>query len=72
MDVKMLSIDETGLSTRCQNALHRAGIHTVGELFGCTEESLNEIRNLGRKSIDEILAVEKKAEFYRKMFDEIL
>ena len=56
MDVKMLSIDETGLSTRCQNALHRAGIHTVGELFGCTEESLNEIRNLGRKSIDEILS----------------
>ena len=56
MDVKMLSIDEAGLSNRCQNALRRAGIHTVGELFGCTEESLNEIRNLGRKSIDEILS----------------
>ena len=56
MDVKMLSIDEAGLSNRCQNALRRAGIHTVGELFDCTEESLNEIRNLGRKSIDEILS----------------
>ena len=56
MDVKMLSIDEAGLSNRCQNALRRSGIHTVGELFGCTEESLNEIRNLGRKSIDEILS----------------
>ena len=55
MDVKMLSIDEAGLSNRCQNALRRAGIHTVGELFDCTEESLNEIRNLGRKSIGEIL-----------------
>ena len=56
MDVKMLSIDKAGLSNRCQNALRRAGIHRVGELLGCTEESLNEIRNLGRKSIDEILA----------------
>ena len=52
----MLSIDKAGLSNRCQNALRRAGIHRVGELLGCTEESLNEIRNLGRKSIYEILA----------------
>ena len=55
MDVKMLSIDEAGLSNRCQNALRRAGVHTVGELLGCTEESLNEIRNLGRKSLDEVI-----------------
>ena len=30
MDVKMQSIDAIGLSVRSSNALHRAGVHTVG------------------------------------------
>ena len=64
MDVKTLSIDSIGLSNRSQNALHRAEIHTVGDMLRYTEESLNEIRNLGKKSIEEIL---KKIEEYRKI-----
>ena len=66
MDVKMLSIDSIGLSNRSKNALHRAEIHTVGDMLVHTEESLNEIRNLGKKSIEEILI---KIDEYRK-FDE--
>ena len=62
----MLSIDSIGLSNRSKNALHRAEIHTVGDMLVHTEESLNEIRNLGKKSIEEILI---KIDEYRK-FDE--
>lgn len=55
MDIKMLSIDTIALSNRSKNALHRAGIHTVGEMVQHTEASLNQIRNLGDKSMKEIL-----------------
>lgn len=51
----MLSIDEIGLSVRSKNALHQANVHTVGEMLKCSEEDLNNIRNLGKKSIGEIL-----------------
>ncbi len=54
-DIKLLSIDTTGLSVRSRNALHREGIHTIGEMLECTEEMLTGIRNLGAKSIAEIL-----------------
>jgi len=55
MDVSSISIGEIGLSVRSYNALRRAGIETVGQLLEYNEESLLQIRNLGRKSIDEIL-----------------
>ena len=60
MNIKMLSIDEIDLSVRAQNALHRAGVHSVGDMLQCDEEKLNNVRNLGKKSITEIL--EKIAE----------
>ena len=55
MDIKELQIDKIGLSVRSTNALRRADVHTVGEMLSYTEESLSEIRNLGKKSIEEIL-----------------
>lgn len=64
MDVKILAIDAIGLSVRATNALHRAEIHTVGDLLRYTEETLTDIRNLGKKSIDEILA---KIEEYKRL-----
>ena len=64
MDVKRLSIDSIGLSNRSMNALHRAEIHNVGDMLVHTEESLNEIRNLGKKSIEEIL---DKIDEYRRL-----
>ena len=64
MNVKLISIDKIGLSARSRNALHRAEVHLVGDMLKHTEESLLEIKNLGKKSIDEIL---QKIEHYRKM-----
>ena len=63
MDVKILSIDTIGLSVRAANALHRAKIHTVGDMLEYSEETLGEIRNLGKKSIGEI--IEKIKEYKR-------
>ena len=63
MDVKTIKIDNIGLSRRSSNALHRVGVETVGEMLGYTEETLSEIRNMGRKSIDEVL---QKIEEYQK------
>ena len=44
MDVKMIGIDNIGLARRSSNALHRAGVNTVGEMLDYTEEKLSEIR----------------------------
>jgi hypothetical protein len=63
MDVKTINVDEIGLSRRASNALQRVDIKTVGEMLECTEETLSEIRNMGRKSIDEVLL---KIDEYRK------
>ena len=51
-----MSIDELELSVRSYNCLKRAGINTVGDLRAKTMEDLSKVRNMGRKSIDEILA----------------
>ena len=48
-------IEELDLSIRSQNCLKRAGIYTLGELAQKTEEEMMRIRNLGRKSLKEIM-----------------
>ena len=55
MDASKMPLDIAGLSVRSQNALLRAGYRTVGDLMDCSEEQLGSIRNLGKKSVDEIL-----------------
>lgn len=50
-----MSIDEMELSVRSYNCLKRAGINTVGELCSKSVEDLMKVRNMGRKSLDEIL-----------------
>ena len=49
-----ISIDDLDLSVRSSNCLRRAGINTVEELCQKTEEELMKVRNLGRKSLDEV------------------
>lgn len=49
-----LSIDDLELSARSSNCLKRAGIETVGELIEKEIEELNQIKNFGKKSADEI------------------
>lgn len=51
-----MSIDELELSVRSYNCLKRAGINTVDELIGKTPEDMMKVRNLGRKSLEEVLA----------------
>ena len=51
-----LNIDELELSVRSYNCLKRAGINTVEELTNKTAEDMMKVRNLGRKSLEEVLA----------------
>ena len=55
-DIEMLK-----LSSRTQVVLKRAGIYTIADLTKCTENDLIRIRNLGKKSFDEII---QKLEIY--------
>ena len=49
-----VSIDDLDLSVRSNNCLRRAGINTVDELIQRTEEDMMKVRNLGRKSLEEV------------------
>ncbi|MCH5280462.1 MAG: DNA-directed RNA polymerase subunit alpha [Lachnospiraceae bacterium] len=51
-----MSIDELELSVRSYNCLKRAGINTVEELTNKTSDDMMKVRNLGRKSLEEVLA----------------
>ena len=57
-DEKLLdrTIEELDLSVRSYNCLKRAGINTVEELCNKTSEDMMKVRNLGRKSLEEVLA----------------
>ncbi|NLA04565.1 MAG: DNA-directed RNA polymerase subunit alpha, partial [Firmicutes bacterium] len=54
-----MTVEDLDLSVRSYNCLKRAGINTVGELVAKTEEELMKVRNLGKKSFEE---VERKLE----------
>ena len=51
-----MNIDELELSVRSYNCLKRAGINTVQELCNRTPEEMMKVRNLGRKSLEEVLS----------------
>jgi len=51
-----MSIDELELSVRSYNCLKRAGINTVEELCNKTSDDMMKVRNLGRKSLEEVFA----------------
>ena len=51
-----MNIDELELSVRSYNCLKRAGINTVAELINRTPDDMMKVRNLGRKSLEEVLA----------------
>ena len=55
-EVLEMNIDELELSVRSYNCLKRAGINTVEELCNRTPEDMMKVRNLGRKSLEEVLA----------------
>ena len=51
-----MTIDELELSVRSYNCLKRAGINTVEELTNKTPDDMMKVRNLGKKSLEEVLA----------------
>jgi len=50
-----MTIEELDLSVRSYNCLKRAGINTVEDLISRTEEDMMKVRNLGRKSLEEVV-----------------
>lgn len=50
-----MSIEDMDLSVRSYNCLKRAGINTVEDLIHKTEEDMLKVKNLGRKSLDEVV-----------------
>ena len=50
-----MNINELELSVRSYNCLKRANINTVEQLTACTVEDMMRVRNLGKKSLDEVL-----------------
>ena len=51
----VMSIEDMDLSVRSYNCLKRAGINTVEDLIKKTEEDMLKVKNLGRKSLDEVI-----------------
>ncbi len=50
-----MTIEELDLSVRSFNCLKRAGINTVKDLIGKSEDDMMKVRNLGRKSLEEVI-----------------
>ena len=65
-----LTIEELDLSVRSFNCLKRANINTVEDLISKTEDDMMKVRNLGRKSIDEVVAKLNSLGFDLKREDE--
>ena len=49
------TIEELDMSVRAFNCLKRAGINTVEDLINRTEEDMIKVRNLGKKSLEEVI-----------------
>ncbi|MGI6594094.1 MAG: DNA-directed RNA polymerase subunit alpha [Christensenellales bacterium] len=68
-EIKDIPIEQLGLSVRPLNCLKRHGINMVSELIGYTEDELNKIKNLGKKSAEEIIEKLKSADYSLKSKD---
>ncbi|MBR3305656.1 MAG: DNA-directed RNA polymerase subunit alpha [Lachnospiraceae bacterium] len=54
-NIMLMTIDELELSVRSYNCLKRASINCVGDLVNKTPDEMMKVRNLGKKSLDEVL-----------------
>ncbi len=66
-----MSIEELELTIRSFNCLKRAGINTVGELVNKTPDDMMKVRNLGRKSLEEVHAKLKELGLSLRQGEEI-
>jgi len=51
----VMSVEDMDLSVRSYNCLKRAGINTVEDLIKKSEDDMLKVKNLGRKSLDEVI-----------------
>ena len=65
-----MTIEELDLSVRSFNCLKRAGINTVEDLINRSEEDMMRVRNLGRKSLEEVVAKLDSLNFTLRKDDE--
>ena len=63
-----MTIEELDLSVRSFNCLKRAGINTVEDLISKSEDDMMKVRNLGRKSLEEV--INKLASLGFSLYDE--
>lgn len=68
--VLSMSIEDLELSVRSSNCLRRAGINTVEELCNKTPDDMIKVRNLGKKSLDEVLLKLKQLNLHLKSSDD--
>ena len=61
------SIDILELSARAEHCLQRAGITTIGELCAMSEEELSKLRNMGKKTVEEVKAKLRKMGYELKI-----
>ena len=54
--VQEMTIEELDLSVRAFNCLKRAGVNTVADLINKSQDEMMKVRNLGKKSLEEVLA----------------
>lgn len=69
-DKGKIKIEILDLSVRASNCLKRANIYTIGDLTERTEDDLSKIRNLGKKSVDEIIEKLEMHNYYLKSSNE--
>ena len=50
-----MTIEELDLSVRAFNCLMRAGVNSVGDLINKSPEEMMKVRNLGKKSLEEVM-----------------
>ena len=65
-----MTIEELDLSVRSFNCLKRAGINTVEDLINKSEDDMMKVRNLGRKSLEEVVYKLNSLEFSLRKDDE--
>jgi len=65
-----MTIEELDMSVRAFNCLKRAGINTVEDLINRTEEDMIKVRNLGKKSLEEVIQKLQSLGFELKKEDE--
>lgn len=68
-DVMNIRVNDFEFSVRCSNCMKRMGIDTLSQLTSISEKNLSNVKNMGKKSIDEISNKLNSLDLYYGMTD---